>query len=152
MDKYLIDYIISCQVAGMVWMWVDVSIVAFSFELLNRNHAYIIFHLVTTKVSMDRVEGFSWASDLEHAHSNTWLIGWFTSSRRLCSSCHRFHSILLPSKPPAAPGVRLSVAPGRMPRKSLQLLHPALLDGALQLLVECASRGAAGTTFLFLGF
>lgn len=33
-------------------------------------------------------------------------------------------------------------------RKSLQLLHPAVLDGALQLLVECASRGAKGTTFL----
>ncbi|CAK9055131.1 unnamed protein product [Durusdinium trenchii] len=32
--------------------------------------------------------------------------------------------------------------------KSLQLLHPALLDGALQLLVESASRGAPGTTFL----
>ncbi|CAL1148755.1 unnamed protein product [Cladocopium goreaui] len=32
--------------------------------------------------------------------------------------------------------------------KSLQLLHPAVLDGALQLLVECASRGANGTTFL----
>lgn len=36
----------------------DVSSVAFSFELLNRNHAYIILHLVTTKVSMDRLEGF----------------------------------------------------------------------------------------------
>lgn len=30
----------------------------------------------------------------------------------------------------------------------MQLLHPALLDGALQLLVECASRGAEGKTFL----
>ena len=37
-------------------------------------------------------------------------------------------------------------------RKSLQLLHPAVLDGALQLLVECASRGANGTTFLCLGW
>ena len=34
------------------------------------------------------------------------------------------------------------------PRSSLQLVHPAALDGALQLLVECATRGAQGVTFL----